>query len=107
MRPVSPQSVFQEDGDRYKWDKYLEQLKWIELSKLNKKRAYKAIQFFRSLLGEEFLRKGRRHHHPFYYELSNSAEMARLRIIHFADLLESFKQAEGFESIERKLKRVR
>jgi len=57
MIESNPHFVFQKPEDRYNWDKYLEQLDLIELSDSERMRADQAIQFFRKLFGETFLKK--------------------------------------------------
>jgi hypothetical protein len=107
MTKPNPHSIFQKPEDKYNWDKYLEQLEFIELSDSQKKRAYQAIQFLRLLFGETFLKKCFSSRHPFYQELSNSAAMARLRLIRFAESLRSLKNAEGFDGIIIRLKKAK
>jgi hypothetical protein len=107
MTQPHPQSVFQEPGDKYDWDKYLEQLEFIELSESERKQASEAIQFLRGLFGETFLKKCFHNRHPFYYEFANSVPMARLRVIRFADSLQALENATGFDGIMTRLKRAK
>jgi len=45
--------------------------------------------------------------HPFYAEFANSAPMARLRLIRFAESLQSLGNAEGFDQIMTRLKKAK
>ena len=87
MNKPSPHSVFQEPYDHYNWDKYLEQLDLIELSRSDKKRVKAALFFLRSLFGENFLKRCFRTGHPLRYEFTNSAPMARLSLMRFSESL--------------------
>ncbi len=106
MGEPKPHSVFQKEEDHYNWDKYLEQLKFIELSDFDRNRAAEAIGHLRGLFGEMFLKRCFDNRHPFYFELANSAPRARLWLIRFAELLQSLKGADGFKQIVARLKRT-
>lgn len=106
MKQPSPHSIFRESTDYYNWDKYLEQLALIELSRPNKKRAKDALIYLRSIFGEKFLKKCFRSSHPLRYEFTNSAPIARLRLIRLADSLRSMAGLQGFDGIFERLLRA-
>ncbi|MCD9187017.1 MAG: hypothetical protein LUM44_11330 [Pyrinomonadaceae bacterium] len=107
MNEPNPHAVFHKPEDHYDWDKYLEQLDLIELSVSEKARAIQALQYLRGLFGETFLKKCFDNRHPFYYELANSAPMARLRLIRFAESLQCLERSTGFDTMVTRLRRAK
>ena len=106
MNKSNPHSVFHEPDDYFKWDKYIDQIDLIELSKQDKQRAVDALRFLQSLLGETFLKRGFRTGHVVCRELVNSAPVARLRLIRFANLIRSLEKFQGIDGFTRNLRRA-
>lgn len=105
MENPNPHSVFQEHNDHFNWDKYIEQIDLIELSNPDKRRAKEALKFLRSILGDNFLKKGFRTGHVVCRELANSAPVARLRLIRFVDLIRTLKKFQGIDDFLKYLRR--
>ena len=106
MEKPSPHTVFQEKSDNTDWDKYIEQIDLIKLSKKQKANFLEAVEFLRLLFGENFLKKCLRHGHPFMSLMFNAAPMARLQFIEFAKSIKEVSHSAGFNKWVKKLKKT-
>lgn len=107
MKKLNPHSVFRAKLDNTNWDKYIEQIDLIRLTKKQKADFLSAVQYLRSLFGENFLKKCLRHGHPFMSQMLNAAPMARLQFIEFARSIEEVSHSAGFAEWVKKFTRTK
>lgn len=104
---LNPHQVFQNKTDNTNWDKYVEQIDLIKLTKKQKKELQESIQFLRKTFGENFLKKCFYNKHPFMSQMLNAAPISRLKVIKFAKSIKDLCYSTGFETWVKKFKKTK
>jgi hypothetical protein len=103
---ADPHELFKTMEDRWSWDKYIQQVDFIELSTLDRQRAKDALVYLRGLLGEGFLQRAETERNPIYLRFFvNAAPPARLALIRFVDALTALEGTRNVRSALRDIKR--
>lgn len=101
---TNPHEMFRTMNNHFDWNKYDEQLDHIALSNAERTRVRKALRYFRTLLGEDFLSEAARTGHPLLIVFFNAAPRARL---HMAELAEKMSALESADESGIFLKQLR
>jgi hypothetical protein len=102
----NPHEIFTTQEDYWSWDKYIQQCDLIELSDIDRQRAKDSFRYLRAVLGEGYLKRASRQGNPmFSWYFLNSANLARLSLIRFAEALKALEGAPGYSAILRRIRR--
>jgi hypothetical protein len=99
----NPFEMFRTPEDYVNWDRYDEQINALDLSLSDQARVRSALQYFRAILGETFLKETLTIGHHFVSLFTNAAPRER---IYLAELAESMKGLEGSDGFERLKERI-
>jgi len=101
----NPHEMFKTSEDYERWEPYVLQCDEIDgLSDEQKGRAKQALEYLRSVLGENFVRQASRTRHPLIYLFLQATAWARVKLTGLAQALEALQGADNFRKI---LKRIR
>jgi hypothetical protein len=107
MNKKNPYKFFNSRQDHLKWDNYVKQVDEIELSDNERQDIKQAINYLRSLLGEDFLEKAFTDYHPIYFNyFVNSAPWVRLSLLRFVNTLKSFENSPDFNNLVSRIKKA-
>jgi hypothetical protein len=99
----NPFEMFRSTEDYVNWDRYDEQADKIDLPAIDRQRVKNGLSYFRSLMGEEFLKATAQTGHPFISILTNAAPRERIFLAELAEQLQSFETLENFQSLKERM----
>lgn len=107
MKENNPHKHFNTKKDYAKWDNFVAQIDSINLSDEDKQRGRAAIRYLETTLGKHFLSDIIQFGHPLLsYYFINSANLARIQLIDFAESLQSLDKSQNFHTLIDKIKKV-
>jgi hypothetical protein len=108
MKEHDPHKYFNTKKDYTKWDNFVMQIDSIDLSKEDKERGRAAIRYLETILGKHFLSDIIQFGHPLLsYFFINSANLARIQLIDFAESLQALEKSLNFHTVINKIKKAR
>jgi len=99
----NPFEMFSTPEDYASWDRYDEQVDKIDLPTTDRQRVRSGLRYFRSLMGDNFLKETVRTGHPFTSMLTNAAPRERIYLAELAEHLRAFETAENFQSLKDRI----
>lgn len=108
MKEHNPHKYFNTKKDYTKWDNFVVQIDFIDLSEEDKERGRAAIHYLESTLGKHLLSDIIQFGHPLLsYFFINSANLARIQLIDFAESLQALEKSPNFHTVINKIKKAR
>ena len=86
------------------WDGIAKNCESLDLPKLDKKKAIRAIEELKRILGDDFPRNAIEHNHPLFANVINRAPWTRIWLTQFYESLASFENQGNFESLITRIK---
>lgn len=107
MKENNPHKYFSTKKDYTKWDNFVAQIDDINLSEEDKNRARNAIRYLEKTLGKHFFSDIIQSGHPLLSQyFINSANLARIQLIDFAESLQALEKSPNFHTVIAKIKKA-
>jgi hypothetical protein len=100
----NPFENFNSGKDYVNWDRYEEQVDKIDLSPSDRQRVRSGLQYFRAVLGEDFLKDTLRTAHPFSAIFTNVAPRERIFLAELAEQMKALETAEKFQDLKERIR---
>jgi hypothetical protein len=102
----NPHQVFETLEDRCNWDKYIDQVEFIDLSTIDREKVKDSITYLRRVLGEGFLKRAIREANPIYHwYFAQATAGARQSLIRLVESLKALDGSINFQSALKDIKR--
>lgn len=95
--------MFHGAEDYVNWDRYEEQIDRIDLSTIDRQRVRSGLQYFRAVLGEDFLRDILRTGHPFSSMFTNAAPRERIFLAELSEQMKALETTEKFHCLKERI----
>jgi len=99
----NPFEMFNSADDYVTWDRYHEQIESINLSEPDRERVRGGLSYFRSIMGEDFLKRIAHTQHSFFPMLTNAAPRERIFLAERAEHLRELETASNFDSLKARI----
>lgn len=107
MDESNPHKYFNTKKDYTKWNNFVAQVDDINISEEDKQRARNAFRYLERRLGKHFLSETIQSGHPLLSSyLINSANLARIQLIDFAESLQALEKSQNFHTVIDKIKKA-